>query len=64
MNGRSGKKHKKTKLDRKKYRGDPSFTKPFTMQELEAGIAKPGKVIGLDNIATEQLKNFGLEAKK
>jgi hypothetical protein len=66
LNGRSGKKHKKTKLDRKKYSGDPGFTRPFTMQELEEGIAKlqPGKAIGLDNIATEQLKNFGPEAKK
>ena len=56
-----------TKLDLKKYSGDPSSTTTFTMQELEAGIVKLqlGKpIIGLDNIATEQLKNFGPEAKK
>ena len=37
----------------------------MTMEELEKGIAslKPGKAIGLDNISTEQIKNFGPAAK-
>ena len=51
----------KIKLNSKKYNSDPGFKKPFTLEELEAGIStlKPGKAIGLDNIATEQTKNFG-----
>ena len=64
LNGKSGKKQKKIKLDRSK-RIDHGFTKPFTMEELDAGISalKPGKAIGLDKIATEEIKNFGPEAK-
>ena len=36
------------------------------MKELEAGISalKPGKAIGLNKIAREQIKHFGPEAKK
>ena len=36
------------------------------MEELEKGIStlKPGKAIGLDNISTEQIKNFGPVTKK
>ena len=65
LNGKSGKKQKKIKLDRNNCT-DHGFTKPFTMEELEVGISnlKPGKAIGLDNIATEEIKNFGPEAKK
>ena len=56
----------KIKLNHKKYSSDPGFTRPFTLEELEAGIytLKPGKAIGLYNIATEHIKNFGPEARK
>lgn len=52
-------------LDRKKYSNGIGFTTPFIMEELENGISsvKPGKTIGLDNIATEQIKHFGSHAK-
>lgn len=64
-NGKSRKRGKKTKLNRKKYIEDPAFTRQLTMEELEGGISilKPGKAIGLDNIATEQIKHFGHKAK-
>ena len=57
---------KKTKLDRKKYSKDPGHTRPITMGELEKGISslKPGKASDLDNISTEQIKNFGHAVKK
>ena len=66
LSGRSGKKQKKFKLDRKKYSKDPGFTRLFTMEELEKGFStlKPGKAIGLNDIATEQIKNFWPEARK
>ena len=66
LNSKSGKTKKKIKLDRKKYSKDPGHTQPMTMDELEKGISslKPGKAIGLDNIATEQIKAFGPAAKK
>ena len=66
LNGRSGKKQKKIKLNRNQNNQDSRFTTPFTMAELEAGIStlKPGKAIGLDNISTEEIKNFGPEAKR
>ena len=40
--------------------------RPFTLEELEKGISslKPGKSVGLDKIATEQVKHFDLGAKK
>ena len=65
-NGKSGKREKKIKLNHNKYGEDPGFTRPLTMGELEAGIStlKPGKAIGLDKIATEQIKHIGHEAKK
>ena len=31
---------------------------------INAVAPKPGRAVGLDNIATEQIKNFGPEAKK
>ncbi|KAJ4925239.1 hypothetical protein JOQ06_017974 [Pogonophryne albipinna] len=64
-NGKSRKRGKKTKLNRKKYIEDPDFTRQLTMEELEGGISilKPGKAIGLDTIATEQIKHFGHKAK-
>ena len=36
------------------------------MEELEKGISglKPGKSVGLNNIATKQVKHFDLGAKK
>ena len=42
------------------------YTRPFTMVELEIGIAslKPGKAVGLDNISTEQIRNFGPTTRK
>ena len=67
LNGKNGSKvQTKIKLNRKKYNSDPGFTRPFTLEELEAGIStlKSGKAIGLDNIATEQIKNFGPVARK
>ena len=67
LNGRSDRKiRKRTKLNRRKYSQDPGFTRPFNLEELEEGISKlkPGKAVGLDNIATEQIKHFGPEAKK
>ena len=67
LNGKNGSKvQTKIKLNRKKYNSDPGFTRPFTLKELEAGIStlKPGKAIGLDNIANEQIKNFGPVAIK
>ena len=66
LNGKSGKGRKKIKLDRNKYSEDPGYTSPFTMEELETAISslKPGKAIGLDYIATEQIKYFGPEVKK
>ena len=68
LNGKSRKiKNKiKFKLNRKKYSKDPGHTRPMTMEELEKGIStlKPGKAIGLDNISTEQIKNFGPVTKK
>ena len=54
LNGKSGTKtHRKPKLDRTKYNKDQGHTRPFTMEELEAGIhtLKPGKAIGLDHIS-------------
>lgn len=64
-NGKSGKRGKKIKLNCNKYIEDPGFTRPLTMEEMEARIStlKPGKAIGLDHIATEQIKHFGLKAK-
>ena len=40
------------------YNEDPGFTRPFTLEELEKGTSslKPGKSVGRDNIATEQVK--------
>ena len=39
LNGKSGTKtHRKPKLDRTKYNKDQGYTRPFTMEELEAGI--------------------------
>ena len=66
LNGKSGKGQKKTKLDHSKNSEDPGYTRPFTMEELINAISslKPGKAIGLDDIATEQIKYFGPEAKK
>ena len=66
LNGKSGKVKHKIKLNRKKYSKDPGHTRPMTMGELDTGISslKPGKAIGLDNISTEQIKNFGPAAKK
>ena len=65
LNGKSGKVKNKTKLDRKKYNNNPGFTQPFTMEELDTAISslKPGKAVGLDNISTEQIKNFGPKTK-
>ena len=66
LNSKSGKGQKKTKLDRSKNSEDPGYTRSFTMEELINAISslKPGKAIGLDDIATEQIKYFGPEAKK
>ena len=66
LNGKSGKMKRKTKLNRKKHSKDPGHTRPLTMEELNTGISslKPGKAIGLDNISTEQIKNFGPVARK
>ena len=68
LNGKSGKiKNKiKFKLNRKRYSKDPGHTRPMTMEELEKVIStlKPGKAIGLDNISTEQIKNFRPVTKK
>ena len=60
QNGKSGKTKHKTKLDRNKFSTGPGHTRPMTMEELENGISslKPGKAIGLDDISTEQIKNF------
>ena len=67
LNGKSGKmKNKiKFKLNHKKYSKDPSHTRPMTMEEQEKVIStlKPGKAIGLDNISTEQIKNFAPEQR-
>ncbi|KAJ4933183.1 hypothetical protein JOQ06_030018 [Pogonophryne albipinna] len=56
-----------------KLRGDPKAApqhpkvtaNQLTMEELEGGISilKPGKAIGLDTIATEQIQAFGHKAK-
>ena len=45
---------------------EPDLTSLFTAQEFSNGIAalKNGKAIGLDNISTEELKDFGQQAKK
>ena len=67
FNGKNGSKvQTKIKVNRKKYNSDPGFKRPLTLEELEAGISTltPGKAIGLDNIATEQIKNFGPVARK
>ena len=66
LNSKSGKGQKKTKLGRSKNSEDPGHTRPFTMEELINAISslKPGKAIGIDDIATEQIKYFGPEAKK
>ena len=66
LNGQSGKRQEKTKLDHSKYSEDPGFTRPFIMEELETATSslKPRKAIGLDNIATEQIKYFGPETRK
>ena len=43
-----------------------NLTSPFTSQELNDAITtlKTGKAIGLDGIFTEELKHFGLVARK
>ena len=66
LNGKCGKGQKKTKLDRSKNSEDPGYTRTFTMDELINAISSlnPGKAIGLDDIATEQIKYLGPEAKK
>ena len=66
LNGKSGKIKDKTRLNRTKYSEDPGHTQPMTMEELEKGISslKPGKAIGLDDISTEQITNFGPAAKE
>ena len=67
LNGKNESKvQTKIKLNRKKYNTGPGFTRPFTLEELEAGIStlKPGKAIGLDNIATGQIKNLGPVVRK
>ena len=65
LNGKSGKGQKKTKLDSSKNSENPGCTRPFTMEELINAISslKPGKAIGLDDIATEQIKYLDLRQR-
>ena len=67
LNGRSAKSERiKTKPDRKKYREDPVITRPFAMEELKNSIATlwPSKPMGLEKIASKNIEQFGLKAKK
>ena len=45
---------------------EPESTRPFTEEELNSGIKSltNGKAIGLDNISVEEIKHFGLKARK
>ena len=56
----------KSKINRCVPSGEPKFTRPFTEEELNTGIKclKNGKAIGLDKISVEEIKHFGLKARK
>ncbi|GFT09084.1 reverse transcriptase domain-containing protein [Trichonephila clavipes] len=58
--------YRKTIQDSKRYNHKNIFTLPFSMEELEAAIAKinPGKVPGPDIIFGRMVQHFGNLAKK
>ena len=56
----------KSKIHRFVPSSKPKSTRPFTEEELNTRIKslKNGKAIGLDNISVEEIKHFGLKARK
>lgn len=66
LNGKSTTKQPRPKADRLQHSQNTGLTEPFSLEELNISIKalKTGKAIGLDNIFTEEIKQFGPLTRK